>query len=126
MILENFVPISGYEDRYFISPNGDVYSVKSKRLLKPLQNEKGYLYVDLRVNYKRKVKKIHRIVAETFLINTKGYKEINHKNGIKTDNRVENLEWCTRSENLLHAYKMGLRPRDNFKKYHEFLRQKKF
>jgi len=109
MDLQNFRPIKDFEDRYFVSVNGEVYSKKTKRLLKPLENEKGYLSVELWRNYKRVVKKIHRLVAETFLENPRNLKEINHKDGNKQNNRAENLEWCTRSENLKHAYKMGLR-----------------
>lgn len=109
MELSNFRPIKGFEDRYLISHNGEVYSKKSKRLLKPLENKKGYLSIELWANYKRTVKKIHRLVAETFIDNPLEKKEINHIDGNKQNNHVSNLEWCSRSENVKHAYTAGLR-----------------
>ena len=51
---------------------------------------------------------VHRIIAMTFVSNPNNFIEVNHKNGIKTDNRADNLEWCTRSQNMKHAYKLGL------------------
>lgn len=67
-------------------------------------------YLSVRVNNKTRL--VHRLVAEAFLIDGKHFgKDINHKNGIKTDNRVENLEWCTRSQNNHHAYDTGLMKR---------------
>jgi HNH endonuclease len=68
----------------------------------------GYPAVCLRKDcFIRKVR-IHRLVAETFIANPSSLKEVNHKNGIKTDNRVENLEWCSHRENMKHAEKLGL------------------
>lgn len=109
MQKEIWKPVKGFENRYLISNEGQVYSIVKKSLLKPMKTEKGYLYVDLRCNYKRKPKKIHRLVAETFLENPYAKKEVNHKDGNKLNNTVGNLEWCTRSENLLHAYATGLK-----------------
>ena len=55
------------------------------------------------------MKKIHRLVAEAFLPNPNQYSDINHINGIKTNNNVENLEWCTRQHNIKEAYRIGLK-----------------
>jgi hypothetical protein len=107
--LQDFVPIKGYENRYLVSISGEIYSIKTKKLLKQMQTEKGYLVVELWVNYKRKSVKVHRLVAETFIENPFGKKEINHKDGNKSNNHVNNLEWCSRTENMKHAYKTGLR-----------------
>lgn len=69
----------------------------------------GYSRVDLYSDDgKPHTKKVHRLVAEAFLDCDPDRDQINHKNGIKTDNRVENIEWCTRSENTRHAYANGL------------------
>lgn len=107
--LNEFMPIKGYEGKYLISKCGDVYSLRSKKVLKPFVNEKGYSVVELWNNYNRRSAKVHRLVAETFIPNPNCRTEINHKDGNKGNNRAENLEWCTRSENLKHAYALGLR-----------------
>ena len=109
MDLREFQPIKNYEEKYLVSPYGEVYSIKSKRLLTPQLTEKGYLTVELRKNRKRKVARVHRIVAEVFIANPDSLKEINHKDGNKQNNHISNLEWSTRSDNVKHAYKMGLR-----------------
>jgi hypothetical protein len=64
--------------------------------------------VNLKVNGKAYGRYVHRLVAKAFTPNPDCKIEINHLNGDKTDNRVENLEWCTREENMLHAYETGL------------------
>lgn len=109
MTPEIWKPVCNFEDRYLVSNRGRVYSKKISKLLKPIITKKGYLTVELWRNYKRKVIKIHRLVAESFLENPLQRKEINHKDGNKQNNCVDNLEWCTRSENLKHAYRTGLR-----------------
>ena len=73
-----------------------------------LSNVKGYRVIHLRRNGENRQFKAHRLVAMAFLPNDGNLPEVNHKNGIKNDNRAENLEWCTRSQNAKHAYAHGL------------------
>lgn len=102
--------LPGYEniEGYTISENGDVFSWKSKnkRKLKPYPNTKGYLLVDL--SKTRRAQKVHRLVAMGFIDNPNGFEQVNHINGIKTDNRASNLEWVNNSLNVRHAHKNGL------------------
>jgi len=98
--------IKSYEN-YFINKKGEIFN-KNKKLT-PTKNKGGYLLINLYKNKKYYTKYIHRLVAETFITNLRSYPQVNHINGIKTDNRVENLEWCTQSENMCHAYKNNLR-----------------
>ena len=100
--------ISNTNELYRISTNGIILSKakgKSERLLYPKKCRKGYLRVGINTIYGRKNMAIHRLVALTFLENPENKKEVNHINGIKHDNRVENLEWATASENQLHSFK---------------------
>lgn len=96
-------PINGFED-YKITDTGIVFSTKGKRLrrLKPIKTKQGYCQVCLRRNNKAYKLYIHRIVAFHFSGKPKFNEEVNHKNGIKSDNNVTNLEWVTSSENSLH------------------------
>ena len=94
--MESWLPIVGYEGKYEVSDFGNVKNVKTGRILK-LLNAKGYLHVNL-FNNGRKQHSVHRLALLTFLPIDE-IKEVNHKNHIKSDNRLENLEWCSRSEN---------------------------
>ena len=80
---------------------------KIGHILKLNKKKTGYLEIALTKSGKRYFRLIHRIVLETFIGSMNGL-QVNHINGIKTDNRLENLEWCTHSENIKHAYKIGL------------------
>lgn len=117
----SFVSITGYEGIYEISRNGEVKSltrtIKSKgssvrllkgRHLKIKTKPNGYLTVALCKHSKVKFKYTHRLVAEAFIPNPENKPQVNHINGIKSDNRVENLEWITAHDNLIHARTTGL------------------
>lgn len=95
---------------YLVTANGEVFSSCNRRVkkLRPGTKPAGYRFVGLHRDGKTSYKHVHRLVAEAFIPNPLGLLEVNHKNGLKTDNRVENLEWVTRSENAQHAMDSGL------------------
>lgn len=100
-----FMKSKEYLENYIVYDNGEVYSKKYKRYLKKKINVGGYHIVSINL----KNISVHRIIAILFIDNPLNKKCVNHINGIKTDNRVENLEWCTHSENNYHAYRTGLK-----------------
>jgi hypothetical protein len=96
---------------YQASNEGRVKSFKRKqeKILTQRKHYKGYLQVHLRVHGTDITAKTHRLVAEAFIPNPNNLPQVNHINGDKTDNRVDNLEWCTQNENMKHAYENGLK-----------------
>lgn len=110
---------------YLISPKGDIYSLKKRRLLKQKIQSNGYYAVCVFDKYgKEKTVLVHRLVAMAYIPNPENKPQINHIDGNKQNNHVSNLEWVTGSENQKHAYRNGLNKFDevdweNLKKLHE-------
>ena len=102
--------VVGYEGLYQISSYGRLMSLhkQSNRLLKGKYDKDGYVEYALCRNGKVKYRRSHRLVAEMFIPNTEDKPMVNHINGIKDDNRVDNLEWCTNRDNTIHAWNTGL------------------
>lgn len=98
---------------YFINKNGEVFSQKrfgaKGGKVKQWKDGPGYWNVRLTINKIPKNYKVHRLLAEAFMPNPKKLPQINHKDGVKENNSLKNLEWCTARENLRHAYEKGLK-----------------
>lgn len=111
--MEEWRDIKGYEGIYQVSNRGRVRRIVATHTTKPMMRKaslqgRGYLGICLSKNGVTKRYIVSRLVAEAFIPNPDNKPEVNHINGIKTDNRAVNLEWVTVSENKLHAYRTGL------------------
>lgn len=117
--IEIWKDIPGYEKYYQASNLGNIKSLDrimyiekrlrylplKGRILKPKKDKDGYLRVTLCINHKLKYYRVHQLIAKTFLKNPNNYLEVNHKNFIKDDNNVNNLEWCNGQMNKFHRWK---------------------
>lgn len=100
------------ETDYYVNEYGEVYSLKSNRVMRTEVTNKGYYKLKIRFNNKYYRKYPHIMVAETFICHKPEDKtDVNHIDGNKKNNHVSNLEWTTRSENLKHAIDTGLKPK---------------
>lgn len=109
--MERWLPIFDFPD-YEVSSLGRIRNIKTGRLMRTYQNSRGYVVVCLRKNKQQYTKRVHRLVAEAFYdcddicIDDL---DVNHIDGCKTNNFVGNLEFCTRQENIKHAFDNGLK-----------------
>jgi len=97
------------KSKYEALPSGHIYSHKTKRILKASSNGRGYQHVVLHIGKKPIDVYVHRYLAESLIPNPKGLREVNHKDGNKANNHIDNLEWVSSSDNKWHALKTGLR-----------------
>ena len=135
-MTEVWKPIQGYEGWYEISNFGNVRSVPREviqnhwqggvsvykmpgRTLKPGVNPNGYCHIDLHRNGKIQRFSIHRLVAIHFIENPCGYPIVNHIDADPSNNRADNLEWCTQSHNIQHAYDNGTKEPPHQKKIYQ-------
>lgn len=102
--MEMWKDIPDYEGLYQVSNLGNIKSLIKNKILKPYINKKnGYSYIGLHKNKKIKVIRIHRLVAIVFMPNPNNFPVINHKNKIRTDNNIDNLEWCSQKYNVTYS-----------------------
>ena len=109
--------IKDYEN-YSITEDGKVWSHFKNKFIKPHINNRGYLCIRLHNKEKSLKTSIHRLVAIAYVKNIYNKSQVNHINGNKSDNRIENLEWVTHEENQLHAYKIGLKKPSYHEKFY--------
>ena len=107
--MEIWKPIKNHEGIYEVSNTGKVRRTQTGYIQKQRLNADGYVKVTLTVNSIAKDFRMHRLVAEAFIPNEENKETVNHKDGNKTNNNVENLEWCDRHEQMFHAYRLGLK-----------------
>lgn len=137
-LVEIWKPVKDYEGLYEVSNLGRVRTLDKEvndrwgtrilkgKILNYQPNPLGYISITLNKNKKGKLGLVHRLVAESFIPNPDNKEQVNHINGIKHDNRLVNLEWCTRIENMQHALKNGLLNIHKGAKHHSSKRVAKF
>ena len=137
-MMEEWRAVPGYEGLYEVSNMGNVRNVRKNTLLRLSKDCYGYIQVSLYKNGRRTGLRVHRLVAEIFIPNSENLPMVNHKDEDKSNNRVDNLEWCTakynlnygtarirsRNTNIKNGYWTGLSNEEYRKEYYEKNREK--
>lgn len=125
--MEAWKDVKGFEGYYAVSSNGDVKSLDrtiqgkrckthiKERVMRQHVGKDGYPSIQLFSGGKPFTLKVHRLVAQAFLDNPDNLPEVNHIDGNKQNNTVDNLEWCTRGHNIRHAFRTGLIKKENMR-----------
>ena len=106
--MEKWVPINDFPE-YEVSDEGRIRNIKTGRIMKSSVNSRGYSQVCLRSNKQQYTKRVHRLVADAFHDKDRNDLDVNHIDGNKQNNKMSNLEFCSRKENIEHAYRTGLK-----------------
>ena len=117
-IIYSRLYLDGDKTKYAVSSDGKVINLKTGYIMKPFINHKGYHVVHLSHNKKSYTIPIHRLVALEFIPNPDNKPQVNHIDGVKSNNSVQNLEWCTCKENIHHAEEHNLRHYNHGSKHH--------
>lgn len=131
MTTEIWKPIKDFEGLYEVSNKGNIRNAETKVVLKQRKNNRGYCILELYKDFKKKTALVHRLVCEAFLEIPEDLKDekrlqVNHIDGIKDHNELENLEWCDQSHNMKESYRLGLRkyvPYEVTEEYREKMRK---
>lgn len=108
--MEKLKDVPGLEDYFQVNKLGQVWSKRTKKFLKQVKSKTGYWTIPTKFGGRKgryRCFKVHRLIAETFIPNPENKLYVNHKDSNKLNNHVDNLEWCTHSENMQHAYIFG-------------------
>ena len=111
--MEQWKEVLGTNGQYEVSNTGFLRTHNWKgsgqtRIMKPALDSRGYLRTMIVINGRARTIKVHRLVAEAWIENPQGKPQVNHKDGIKSNNHIDNLEWVTKRENIQHAFDNGL------------------
>lgn len=120
---EYWVNIPHTKGLYQISNFGQIK--REGKIIKANISPNGYAYLDISIDNYRETIRPHRVMAKVFLPNPLSYTQVNHKNGNKIANWIENLEWCSPKQNMAHSYKQGTHQRDKRGKYKKCLKKEK-
>ena len=107
-VTEIWKPVTQSEEKYWVSSAGNIRK-NTGRILSTPTGKRGYPCVNITIDKKTRLRTVHRLVAEAFILNPENKPEVNHIDGNKLNNSLENIEWVTKQENLSHAWDNGLR-----------------